>query len=309
MLNKLKSIALFILLPLLAATAFGQSNRVYVGESGSDANLCTTNAPCRTITHALTVVNAGGEVVVTENGEYDQFFVNKTVTVSGAPGITAKITTTGGYGVVIVGGQAADVVTIRNLNFQGPGAQVSSTGISNINAGTVNIDHCFFSGFSNAVNWGNMAGQLFVHETTVRNSLFGIGVTAPAEGLVRVTIDKCLLEMNDTGITLGSKVYATISNTTAVSNTSRAVYVRSTNANQRNDVTIDNCNFSNNTAGLLVGGTNGTSVVRLTRTTIADNLLAGVSIGAGHIVYSLQNNTITGNFPDIGGSLTPIALK
>lgn len=60
--------------------------------------------------------------------------------------------------------------------------------------------------------------------------------------------------MNDTGISIGAKVTAMIRNTIAAHHTSRAVLIRSTNVNYRAEALIDNCEFNNNTVGLLVGG-------------------------------------------------------
>ncbi|MGC2235387.1 MAG: hypothetical protein WA584_04465 [Pyrinomonadaceae bacterium] len=62
------------------------------------------------------------------------------------------------------------------------------------------------------------------------------------------------------------------------------------------------------TVGLLGGG-NGISTARLSRTTINYNSLSGVSIGTNATVYSFQNNAIAGNFPDVNGNLTYSALK
>lgn len=299
-----------IIVATFVASASAQVNRVYVAASGSDSAPCTSVAPCRTIVHAIGVVDAGGDVLITENGEYDQFFAGKSVSVAAAPGIDANITTTGGYGVVIVGGVKSDIVAIRNLNFRGPGATVDSTGLSNVSAGTVYIDNCTFRGFSNAINWGNIGGYLYIHETTIRNSLFGIGaaVNGP-EGVVRVTIDHCLLEANDTGIALGNKSISSITNTVANNHTSRAVSIRASVAGMRADATIDNCVFNTNTVGILLPAAAGVSTARLSRTTISNSALAGVSIGTSNIVYTLQNNTIAGNFPDVIGNLTPLSLK
>jgi hypothetical protein len=93
--------------------------------------------------------------------------------------------------------------------------------------------------------------------------------------------------------------------------TSRGIYVRSIFANQRAEALVDNCLLSNNTNGLTASSTNGGfSVVRLTRSTINNNVLNGVQIGAGGTVYSLQNNTIAGNLVDVnGGQLTPLQVK
>lgn len=297
-----------LVLVVCGVSSFAQSNRVYVAESGSDANQCTSAAPCRTIVQALTFVNAGGEVVITENGEYTPFSVNKSVTVSAAPGIEAVIRQINSYAVLIFNTAPTDTVTIRNLQLKGGGADSTSIGIRNISAGTVFIDHCVLTNFDNGIS-SSAAGQVFVHDTSVRSSLFGIVVSAPAtEGTVRATIDKCIVQANDTGILITSKVAATISNTIASNNTSRAVQVRATNSSQLAQAMIDNCVFNGNTVGLLLTGTSG-AIARLSRTTINNSALAGVSVGAGNIVYTLQNNSITGNASDVNGVLTPLALK
>jgi len=311
---KNKNCIIIIGLILLASTAavFGQSNRTYVAESGSDSNLCTTAAPCRTVFKALSVVNPGGEVVITENGDYENFFVGKSVTVGAAPGVNAKITVAGGNGIWVGGAQSTDTVTIRNLHLTGPGAgtgSVTAIGIYNSSAGTIFIDNCILTDFSNAIS-SSAAGQAFITNTTVRNSLFGIGIQAPiAEGTVRATIDNCLIEMNDTGISFTSKVTGTIRNTIAANNSSRAVLLRSTIANMRTEAMIENCQFNSNTVGLLVTGTLGVSVARLSRTTINNSRLSGISMAAPNIVYTLQNNVFTGNFPDVSGTLTPLSLQ
>jgi len=157
----------------------------------------------------------------------------------------------------------------------------------------------------------NGAGQVFIHDTTARNNSFGISLIGPqGEGFLRAVIDHCTLENNDTGVVVSSRVIATISDSVVANNTSRGIYVRSTLANQRAEALVDNCQINNNTLGLVTGGSNGLAVTRLSRTTINNNVLNGVQIGAGGTVYSLQNNTIAGNLVDVNGAqLIPLQLK
>ncbi|HEY0461390.1 MAG TPA: right-handed parallel beta-helix repeat-containing protein [Pyrinomonadaceae bacterium] len=312
MLNKSK-ITIFggLILLASAAAAFAQTMRVYVSASGDDANSCTMTAQCRTVTKALSIVDAGGEVVITASGDYDKFVVNKSVTVAAETGVNAAIVSSVGSAISIVGVQPGDAISFRNLHLVGIGGQTSD-GIINSFAGTLTVDGCVFTGFNNALTMSNVGGQLYVHDTTIRGSLFGIGILAQqSEGVLKATIDNCELEMNDTGIMISGKVSAEIRNSIFAGNTSRGLQVRSTAANWRAEALVDNCQFNHNTAGILAGATSGGfAVVRLSRSSIVNNALSGVSIGAGGTVFTLGNNVIAANFPDVnGGSLTPLAAK
>ncbi len=58
-------------LVLLGALPAYAAQRTFVSTSGSDANTasnCTSTAPCRGFTAALTVTDAGGEIVVLTSG-------------------------------------------------------------------------------------------------------------------------------------------------------------------------------------------------------------------------------------------------
>jgi hypothetical protein len=309
--TKLTLISLLTLC-LFAVAASGQTTRVYVAvNSGNDANACGNSSPCKTVTKAMTVVDTGGEVVLTESGDYDKFFVNKSVTVAGADGVNAAIVSNGGSAVAMLGLTATDVVTFRNLKFVGTNAQASD-GIINSFAGTLNVDGCVFTGFNNALTMSNVAGYLFVHNSTFRGNLFGIGVMGPqGEGIERATIDSCTVESNETGITLNGKVTANIRNSILANNASRALMVRSTVARYLADAVVDNCQINSNTVGVMATTTNsGYSTVKLSRSVVTGNLLGGVVIGPNSVVYTLGNNVVNGNFPDlVGGVLTALAPK
>jgi hypothetical protein len=250
--------------------------------------------------------------VIDAGGDYDKFAVNKSVTISAETGVNAAIVSTAGSAIYLVGLQPTDTVSFRNLRLIGVGNQPNLDGIINSFAGTMYVDDCFFSGFSNALTMSNVSGQLYVHNTTIRNCLFGIGILgSQSEGVIKVTVDNCNLELNDTGIILLGKVSAEIRNSILAGNTSRGLQIRSTTANWRAEALVENCQFNHNTVGILVGATNGGfAIVRLSRSAVINNTLSGVSIGTNGIAYSLGNNVFASNFPDVsGGALTSLAAK
>jgi hypothetical protein len=78
--NNMKNISKFILIAsaiivFSTLSVFGQTTCVYVATSGNDVNLCTKSAECKTIAKALSVVDDGGEVIITESGDYDSFLI------------------------------------------------------------------------------------------------------------------------------------------------------------------------------------------------------------------------------------------
>ncbi|MCU1268551.1 MAG: hypothetical protein JWM21_4869 [Acidobacteria bacterium] len=299
------SLALIIFTAIFAGA---QTSRVFVAASGNDANLCTQSAQCRTVTKALTVVDTGGEVVITESGDYDKFQITKSVTVAAAPGVNAGIASTLGDAIFINGAAQTDAYTLRNLTLKG-NLSPQSIGINEFKGGNLSIDGCTISGFDNAINVSVTVGQIFVHDSTIRDSTFGIGLIGPqSEGMLKATIDNCTIERNEIGIAIGSKVSADIRNTVIANSNSRAVQVRSTVSGQSAEALIDNCQFNHNTVGIQASATNGFSTTRLTRSTINGNVV-GVSVGANAAVFSLQNNLISGNTTDVSGSLSWLGPK
>src|SRR5260221_11752074 len=147
---------------IFSLVAAAQVTRVYVAaNTGDDSNLCTQISQCKTITHALTVADAGGQVILTENGDYDKFFIAKSITVAAAAGVNAGIVSGGGSAISIAGVQVTDSITLRNLHLIGIGGQVSD-GIINSFAGTMIVDDCTFTNFNNALTMSNVLWTLIV---------------------------------------------------------------------------------------------------------------------------------------------------
>ena len=297
---------------LLAVSASAQISRAFVAvNTGDDASPCVSSSPCRTINKAMSVVEAGGQIILTESGDYDRFVVTRSIKVAAARGVNAGVSSNGGAAVLLIGLLFTDTVSFQDLHFFGSGGQTSD-GIINSFAGTLNVDNCVFTGFNNALTMSNVAGFLSVHNSTFRGNMFGVTVVGPpGEGMERATIDSCTIESNETGFLVSGKASATIRNSILSNNSRSAIRVSSSMARWAADVLVDNCQINYNAIGVLLGGTNGGySSARLSRSTITGNFIGGVSIGANSAAFTLGNNVIAGNFPDVnGGSLIGLLTK
>src|SRR5215831_13629378 len=68
--------------------------RAFVSITGSDTNPCSAVQPCRSFNQALTVVEAGGEIVVQDSGGYSTgFTITQSVTIDAA-GFNASVIST-----------------------------------------------------------------------------------------------------------------------------------------------------------------------------------------------------------------------
>jgi hypothetical protein len=312
MINKLKLILISsAILIFTAASAIAQTNRAYVADSGSDANLCTRSAQCRTITKALSVVNDGGEVIITESGDYDPFMVTKSVTVAAEPGVDAEIAASSVNAIAINNPQPQpiDSVTIRNLNLKYVSGNFGPWGIVNNQATNLYVEGCTVTGFALGIGVIK-AGKLFVNNSIFRNNSFGISTSGPTtDGLLYAIIENSQFEHNNEGVVVDAKSYVTFHNCVMSDNAFYGIYVVSNKAGLRAEAVVDHCRLTGNKNGMLVSSTVGPSTARVSNSTITQNATTGIRISGGAIVYSYQNNIIDGNLTDISGVLTPISNK
>src|SRR5258708_3567122 len=106
----------------LALTGVSQAAvpRAFVSINGSDANPCSAVQPCRSFNQALTVVEAGGEIVVQNSGGYSTgFTITQSVTIDAA-GFNASVISTGpGDLCTINTTNTTDRVVLRGISFHG----------------------------------------------------------------------------------------------------------------------------------------------------------------------------------------------
>src|SRR5688500_14707459 len=73
--------------------------RTFVPTSGNDANPCSHPQPCRNFAAAITKTTPGGDVVALTSGGYGPVSIGMAVTLVGAPGVHAAITSTSGNAI------------------------------------------------------------------------------------------------------------------------------------------------------------------------------------------------------------------
>jgi hypothetical protein len=305
-----------IVVAISASAVFAQNSRTFVSGSGLDSNPCSLSAPCRTMTQALTVTNAGGEVVILSTAGYGPFTVNKAVTIEAPPGIYAGITATSGGNGIDINADFNDVVTLRGFTVTNQGTS-TSTGIAFNSGATLNIENCVVDGFSGDGISINNAGKILVKDTVVRNNGAGFFVNPFANGTTNITMDHVCVESNGTGVSVDagegdtgptpSAVSIVIRNS-SLSNNDQAVFVFPEVGVV--SVGLERCLISNNIgSGMAVSALSPASAsVTISNCTISRNTGYAFSIGSGGTIFSRGNNIFIGNGTN-SGSLTPFPAQ
>jgi hypothetical protein len=155
---------------LYTVAASAQSNRTFVSGLGSDSGGCPVTAPCRSFAYAITVTNAGGEIVVLSSAGYGAVTINNAISISNQEGVEAAITVSSATDAVTVAAGTTDVVNLRGLTLIGGG--VGNNGITFTSGGTLNIQNAVISGFTqNGLNLTPTGSSLFnVSDTIVANN-------------------------------------------------------------------------------------------------------------------------------------------
>jgi hypothetical protein len=156
----------------LGATPAAAAQRAFVASYGSDTNvpgLCNRAAPCRTFATALTIVDAGGEVLALDASEHGPLTITKSVTITANPGVRVYISTSsvGGAAVAISGGAR---VVLRNLDLV-PSPYGGGFGVSVLSSEAV-VENCTISRVDTGIYAGN--SRLRVANSIVRNTYRGI---------------------------------------------------------------------------------------------------------------------------------------
>ena len=289
-----KTITFAFVVLVCFARAFAASDIVYVAFNGSDANACSRTSLCKTITHALTVVNAGGQVSIVGSGTYDNFTVTKAVTVTAEPGVVATLDVpANGNGVTISAG-ATDRVVIRGLNLN---AQAFGLGITVNSAGEVSLENCVSRNFYHALNFvPSAAASLTVKGGIYDGTDTSIFICCAAGGTAaNVVIDGVTVKNGGyAGINVdGTLVSVTNSSLSGPgpSSLSRGIFAIHGTAVIENDV-ISNYNY----------GVEVTSTAYLSANTISGNSYGVLAYGT---TYTRGDNTIEGNsVANVNGTMT-----
>jgi hypothetical protein len=287
---------------MLAATAWGQNNRSAVSLNGSDMNPCTTASPCRSFGTAMTHTNPGGDIIALDSAGYGPFTIDRSVTVSGAPGVHAAITVTVAIGI-LVSALDTDVVELRNLVLIGAGG---NNGIEQDYSKELRVFDCLIHGFSNDIVTSE--GVLTVEHSKI--------LDCTSSGIVlvntRAVIHHCLVTGTRFGIVVGPYASATVSNSALIDNgTAADVVSKFFVGAARAELVLESCVIAHNTNGVVSEASGGNSVARafLSQNVVAYNSVAVSTIAAG-TVSSFGNNRFVGNGIDVdGGPMGAVVLK
>ena len=288
---------------VLAATSFvllsfatpvhAQLTRTWVSGVGSDVNLCSRTAPCRTFAGALPKTALGGEINCLDPGAYGFVTITKSITID-CHEVFAGILNNGSNGINInfnsfAAADTRKTVRLRNLNLNGANAGlvgIRITGGSVITAGVVIIEDSLIEGNAAGAAAGisderTAGGELYVMNTTIRNNLT-VGITvlpggpaAPVAGqVIATTIDNVRVLNSGIGIGIGNNGAAMISRATV----------------------------SGNTTGISAVGTLAQAQAMVTNSVISGNSTNGILNSGGSVSIRLSNNDIAFNGTAISGA-------
>jgi hypothetical protein len=286
-----------VLLVFACGATAGRGQAFVSAKNGVDVGSCPVTAPCRTITYSLTQAGAGGTVNLVDSGNYEPFFVNKSVTVQAAPGIAAVITrNTPGFGVSVET-DGVEFVTIRGLILNLPDNLLSgfppppSPGFKLVGGGTIVIERCIVRGFTVGID-ASMVGSLYIRDTNISGGTTGMNLSSNYLTL-RVTIERCQTRggtaLNAT--TVPSAMIRLSVSDSLFSGGSAGINV-APDATGFASVTLEHCEVSNSKYGIQAAGAG--VAVRVSNSTIIENGM-GLTATGGAALLSRGNNTVEAN--------------
>jgi hypothetical protein len=270
-----------------------QATRTWVSGVGDDANPCSRTAPCKTFAGAISKTATGGFIDVLDPGGFGTLTDHQVDHRRRVWRIDRRHARDGGINSVIING-AALIVHLRNLSIESPlPGNPSGQGLNGINviaASQVHVEHCVIASFSNSAINFQIAGSLFVNDTTIMNN--GNGGIVVGNG--RATIDRLFASGNGNAVVVTGpaprehqqqhgdrrqrRAFAAIVNAAAVLN-------------------INNCMVSGNTNGFQV---NSGATARVSNTLITGNSSNGL-LNDGHLVHRVAAGQLPDRQPDERG--------
>ena len=291
----LRLILTCILLTFVAALPAMAGPRTFVSGLGNDANPGTREQPKRTFASALTVTDAGGEVVVLDPAGFGSstLTIDKSVSIIVPAGIFGGIRVTSGPAITVAAGPS-DTVVLRGLTLNGGGG---NHGIEFQSGRALHVENCVINGFSSGsgIRVPSTAGEsvrLYVKDTICRRNNLGISSSAG-----RASLDHVRLEQNNYALyVFGSGTQVSIANSVASGN-SYGLY------RSGGELNIEACLVANNDySGIVsVGG----ATVRVSNSTVTNNHWGLAN--SDSTLESRGNNTVRGNTVNVEGTITPFS--
>jgi hypothetical protein len=301
---------------LPAAPAHAQASRTWVSGVGDDANPCSRTAPCKTFAGAISKTAVNGEINCLDPGGFGAVTITKSITID-CHEVFASILNAGTNGINIpfnsfLATDARKTVRLRNLNLNGVASGlvgIRITGGSTITGGTVFVEDCLidgnFAGSATAlIDERTAGGQLFISNTTMRNTGLNGIVIAPGNGSVAgqridAAFDNLRLENVRVGVAAINNVRLTINRSVLAGNSFAGIFA--SGALAATEVNASNSVISSNATGVTNSG--GTVTIRLANNDITLNATAISGATQSYGNNRLQGNTAAGTAP------TPISQQ
>lgn len=259
-------------------------SRVFVSVSGSDANVCSTQAaPCRNIAAAIGQVANDGEVIVLSSGEYETapLVIAKGVKITSPTGTVAFVRQP------ITINAAGARVALRGLTLKGAGA---GSAVTLAGADSLSIEETTFDSWNKGLDLANPAAS----NVAVTNAAFILNGTAISDGgaaLTTVAIAESRFEGNTTGVAVSVGSFA-IRGSHLGANTTGIVAIGGS-------IDVSRCEIWGNGTGVQ---TSVDGAAAIFRSHVFGNAV-GLSAGSGSTLVSAGTNVIRGNATDTQGTI------
>jgi hypothetical protein len=293
--------AAFALTLLSAKTVEALPGQLFVSaQRGSDPGACVFEFPCRTLAGAMQNAPPGAEIIILDSGEYGPVSIDRAIRIEAAPGIHASIFN-GGSVAISITAPDKDVITIKGLTIYGSG-----TGILFNSGGALHVENCLIDlqGIGTGINFFD-AGQLFAHDTTIRNVSMGIQVY-PVPNSATATLTRCRIEGAAViGLRISDGVAASIRDSVISGNPGDGIFVNGSLPGGKCSLDVTDTVVTSNGNGIVCkSGNGGVPTVRVSRSTVTGNNQGLVQQGGS--LESLGNNVVRGNVTDKVGTITLI---
>ena len=264
-----------IALPLSAAGAA----RTFVSSTGLDTNPCSRTSPCRGFAAALAATAPNGTVIALDSAGYGTLTIGQSVSIVAPEGVYAGIAAPmGATAVTITGTASADSVLLRGLSIEGSGTASLGIAVTGTPLGELDVERCVLTGFATTgidFEPSNNAAELFMSDTTVRDSGGGLLSYGAPGSKPFVSVDHCRFTGNSYGVSLTGPV-TTITNSVVSGNAGVGIFM----AGVAVLTSIDRCQLMNNSVGMRCEG--GSTTV--TNSVVSQNTSIGIfSENAGSI--------------------------
>ncbi len=285
---------LLTVLLLAAPAAHAQLFRAYLSPTGSDANPCTLQQPCRLLPAALAAVITNGEIWLTGSANYNTGTVNiaKSVSIIAVPGVVGSFVTLGG-GPAIRVDTGGHFIALRNIVVTQLAGGGGTNGIEVAAGSQVQVDRGLIANVPQSGLVASNGGSARIVDSIVRNN-GGWGVAVADGGNVSVSTSKLL------GNALGG--VTTQATVPTGSPGARAMVTDSLISGGEDGAWA----FSSGTAVTGEGTGAGDAYVVLSRSMLVNNGTAWKVEGAKGVVQTNSNNHITNNGAGVG-TLTTFA--